>query len=836
MPQIARSARSAVSFHTADVKRIAESVGKPWFAITIGSENHNHDGRARNRIRYISDVAVGADSRYATVQRFTQPIDLVYSLLPPACLLPPARWRYSFVALVVVGGLAATAPPALHAQSAAAAADSGSAHVRVFVTTQSHPLPYATVRSDRIETRTDQDGAATLTLPAGQRTIVVRKFGFNSDSVTLTLVAGVDTVVAFSLIEQPARVAPVVVTATRTEQRVEAVPLRVEVLAGEDIGEKNAVRPGDLTQMVAEIPGVRVQPTAPGLGGATLRVQGFRGEYTEFLTDGLPLGSGGDAGFSLTEQPPLDLRQVEVIKGASSALYGPSALGGVVNFVTRRPPALGAPMVRDAVIAASSHSSTDGVAFTAGRLSPSLGYTILGGAHHDPATDSDHDGWADVVQSSRAEIRPRLFWTGANGSNLLGTIGASTDERRGGTVAGKSTPAGTSFVDELNNRHVDAGLVGKIVLAPGTAINVRSSFTTLRRSRTLGGVPENDRSHAGLAEASFLAARGRLIWVAGAAVQTDAYRNLNVSGFDYSFMTTSAFAQLTAVANDWVSMSATVRCDHHNVYGTVCAPLAAVLLRQPSGWSERFSGGLGSFAPTPLTEETQAIGLSRARPFTGPNSAPHTFERARYASFDLGYHRGALDVNATAFASDILHALTTHELASGPYALELLNAPSPTRTRGLDIFAVYTADPVSVTAFYSILHAREYSFDRVSAGSTPLQTVPLNPSRRAGLDVALDVDETGTRVAIEAYYTGEQFIQDDPYRSTTRPYTTIELLATQTVGPVQLFASAENISNVLQTQFDPLLLPAQSRTGRWTTDVWAPLEGRVVRAGLRTAF
>jgi hypothetical protein len=39
-------------------------------------------------------------------------------------------------------------------------------------------------------------------------------------------------------------------------------------------------------------------------------VPGFRGEYTKFLTDGLPLGSAGDAGFWLVEQPPLDLAQV----------------------------------------------------------------------------------------------------------------------------------------------------------------------------------------------------------------------------------------------------------------------------------------------------------------------------------------------------------------------------------------------------------------------------------------------------------------------------------------------------------------------------------------------
>ncbi len=758
------------------------------------------------------------------------------SSLLPLLLLRGVQCRI-VAALVASGVWIAVAPVRLRAQKGVVAvADSDRARIRVVVTAQGDPLPDVVVRSGRSGVRTDEQGTAVLTLAAGQRTIVVSKLGFRSDSAMLVLAPATDSTLAFSLIEQATQVAPVVVTATRTEQRVEAVPLRVEVLAGEDIGEKNVVRPGDLTQMVAEIPGVRVQPIAPGLGGATLRVQGFRGEYTEFLTDGLPLGSAAEAAFSLVQQAPLDLAQVEVVKGASSALYGPSALGGVVNFVTRRPPSLGGPAVRDAVVAASSHGALDDVVFIADRLTPSFGYTLLGGAHHDLTTDGDRDGWADVVHSSRAEVRPRLYWTGANGSNLLATVGAATDDRRGGTVGGSTTPAGTPFVEQLATRHADAGIVGKIVLNPGTAINLRSSIAAVQRSRMLGSTLELDRSHTGLADASITAAQGQFILVAGAALQADAYRNLDVSGFNYGFVTTSAFAQLTAVANDLLSASATARCDHHNVYGTTCAPLAAILLRQPSGWTERLSGGLGSFAPTPLTEETQATGLLRTRPFTGTGSVSHTVERARYASFDLGYHRGALDVNATAYASDILYPLTTHELASGPYALELLNAPSPTRTRGVDLFAVYTADPVSVTAFYSVLEAREFSFDRAGAGRTPLQPVPLNPSHRAGLDVALDIDETGTRVAVEAYYTGKQFVQDDPFRSVTRPYTTVELLATQTVGHVQLFASAENVTDGLQTRFDPLLLPRQSRTGRWTTEVWAPLDGRVVRAGLRTSF
>ena len=68
-----------------------------------------------------------------------------------------------------------------------------------------------------------------------------------------------------------------------------------------------------------------------------MRIQGLRGRYSQMLADGLPLyGAQGDS-LSMLQVPPLDLGQVEVIKGVASALYGASALGGVINLVSRRP-------------------------------------------------------------------------------------------------------------------------------------------------------------------------------------------------------------------------------------------------------------------------------------------------------------------------------------------------------------------------------------------------------------------------------------------------------------------------------------------------------------------
>jgi iron complex outermembrane receptor protein len=74
--------------------------------------------------------------------------------------------------------------------------------------------------------------------------------------------------------------------------------------------------------------GMRVQATSPSIGAASVRVQGMMGRYTRFLSDGLPLFGQQVGGLGLLQIPPMDLAQVEVIKGAG-------AMGGVVNRPTQ---------------------------------------------------------------------------------------------------------------------------------------------------------------------------------------------------------------------------------------------------------------------------------------------------------------------------------------------------------------------------------------------------------------------------------------------------------------------------------------------------------------------
>ncbi len=56
------------------------------------------------------------------------------------------------------------------------------------------------------------------------------------------------------------------------------------------------------------------------------------------------------------------------------------------------------------------------------------------------------------------------------------------------------------------------------------------------------------------------------------------------------------------------------------------------------------------------------------------------------------------------------------------------------------------------------------------------------------------------------------------------------------IGQVVVHLNGENLTNVRQTHYDPLLLPTPREGGRWTTDEWAPLEGRLLNLGVRIGF
>jgi len=283
-------------------------------------------------------------------------------------------------------------------------------------------------------------------------------------------------------------------------------------------------------------------------------------------------------------------------------------------------------------------------------------------------------------------------------------------------------------------------------------VMARFSATEQQHRHQFGEVIENDRHELLFGEVSVRGSIGRNTWVAGAAAQRDAYRPQNVPRFAYTYVVPGVFVQEDVNIAHWLSISASARADFHNRYGTFLSPRLSALVRW-AGFTSRLSAGQGFFAPTSLTEETEAAGLSRlALP------RPLVAERGRSASVDLTRAFGPFSVTTTLFASNISHPVYVDRGTN----YQIFNLPAPTRNRGVEMLATWRKAPFSATASYTYVRSSE--LDPV-AGRVE---VPLTPRHSFGL-VGMWEKEGVARFGIECYYTGRATSRVQPVQRVLIP-------------------------------------------------------------------
>jgi outer membrane receptor for ferrienterochelin and colicins len=689
------------------------------------------------------------------------------------------------------------------------------ATVQIVVTSGGQPVAGAQVVANGETRQTGTDGRVSLRVPVGIVQMTVVKEGFNPESVRVTASGDPTQTVPVALEPQSTMEERITVSATRTDTRVEDQPMRVEVLGTDEIEEKQLMTPGDIVMMLNEMGGLRVQATSPSLGAASVRVQGMRGRYTRFLSDGLPLFGADVGGLGLLQIPPTDLGQVEVIKGVASALYGAGALGGVVDLMSRRP---AKDPAREVLINRTTLSGTDAVLFASQPLRQHLSGTLLVGGHWQQNTDVDGDGWADLAGYSRGVVRPRLFWSDDNGRSLFATAGVTWERRQGGTVDGASLPATRSaFTESLETARFDGGIVAQTLVAEKYVLTARFSATRKQQDHSVGGAFEHSAQDTVFSELAVRGTAPRQTWVAGVAFERATLDPRERPDLGSAYNVPGVFAQDDVVVRRWLSLSASGRVDAHSEFGTFVSPRVSALVRD-GGWSSRLSIGTGFFAPTALTEETEAAGLARLRIPSALKA-----ERGTSTSLDVTRTAGPLTVTGTIFRYDVRDPVVV-ERAS--YTLS--NVAEPTVNRGIEALVTIRHPPFSVTGTYTYVNASEG--DGVERGD-----IPLTPRHSAGLVGMWEREGLG-RAGIEAYFTGRQRLEDNPYRSQSAAYVLFGALVERRVGPVRIFVNAENLGNVRQSHWDPLIRPSIAADGRWTVDAWAPLDGRVLNGGVRFAF
>jgi outer membrane receptor for ferrienterochelin and colicins len=615
------------------------------------------------------------------------------------------------------------------------------------------------------------------------------------------------------------------VRASRLGRIVTESATRTEIISGEEIQEKALMRPGNISMLVAETGGVRVQTTSPALGSANIRLQGMYGRYTQLLSDGLPLYGGQTASIGLLQIPPTDLANVEIIKGSASSLYGGSALGGVINLISRTPLD---DYEGEVLLNATSKNGQDITSYFASPLTDALSASITTGIHHQEGQDLDDDGWIDMAGYERGSVRPRFYWQDDNGANLYVTLGVTTEQRNGGTLGEATLTDGNQFPQTQDTLRTDIGFIYDQLLGEVMNLNVRGAAMNQDHEHEFGAVQEDDSHESYLIESSLSGYYDKTAWLVGLALQSEKFESDTFPELNYSYQVPGLFSQLDYEASDDFSMSLSVRTDRHSEYGTQVSPRIS-LLYSPENWTIRGAYGQGFFAPSPFIEDIDEAGLSRLEPLESLDE-----ERASTASIDISYVLGGLETSLTLFASDIDNVTELEVIDGVGEALgkqvRIVNADSKTDISGAELLLRYRWQDIKFTGSYLYTDATkegDYGVDRV-----PLA---LTPKHSAGLVVMWE--EHGSHLlGFEAYYTGTQQLENNPYRERSEPYWHLGLLGQITIGQVSLFVNAENLLNVRQTKEDSLVLLKQAPSGRWTTDIWSRNDGFTVNAGLRFQF
>lgn len=689
------------------------------------------------------------------------------------------------------------------------------------------PLLGATIKllGTSIGIAADATGLASLNnIPSGKRLIQYSYIGFQTktDTLTFPLAKTTPVIILLEAAEKDEELEEVVVSATRSSRTIDNIPTRVEVIAGEELDEKGNMKPGDIRMLLAESTGIQTQQTSATSGNSSIRIQGLDGKYTQIIRDGFPLYSGFSGGLGLLQIAPLDLQQVEVIKGSSSTLYGGGAIAGLVNLVSKKPTE---DRQLNFLLNGTSALGLDASSFYAQKFEK-IGVTIYGAYNKGTAYDPSDIGLTAIPKFDRFTLNPKIFFYFNDATTLSAGINATTEKRVGGDleyVKGNGNAIHSYFEKNKTGRYSSqVELAHK--LNDKEKLTIRNSVSYYDRSIGLPNYLFSGVQVSSYSEANYSRNGEKADWVLGLNLLTDNFKedhNSNNALRSYNYNTFGAFVQNTWNVSGKVSIESGVRGDYHNEYGFFFLPKISGLWKINEHFSTRLGGGLGYKAPTVFTEDAERIQFRNVLPIDVANTKA---ERSYGANYDVNYRTSLFDgnvgfsINQMFFYTRINNPILLSPATGGNLAYVQPNGNLD--TKGMETNAKVTYGDFKLFIGYTLADVNQHT------GNTN-NPYPLVSKHRLNNVLMYEVEDQW-KIGAEAYYFSKQRLNDG---AIGKSYWTAGLMAEKIWERFSIFVNFENFTNTRQTKFDSIY--TGSITSPVFRDIYAPVDGFVVNGGIK---
>lgn len=682
------------------------------------------------------------------------------------------------------------------------------------------PLGGATISIPQLKRTTvaNTNGVAIINnLPAGTYPTQFSYVGYEDTTFTLTL-PYTDTL----FIELPPAVKEeeqVIINSTRTNNRIADLPLRVEVLGTEELTEESGIKPGNIASLLGDLSVIHVQNTSSVTGSTIIRLQGLDGRYTQLLRDGLPVYEGLNTNFGILSIPPLDLKQVEIIKGSASTLYGGGAIAGLINFISKTPklqPEL-------TVLVNRSTLKEDNANIYYAQRWKKTGFALFTGTTLQNANDVNNDGFSDVPRLRQYNLHPKLFFYPSDHQTLTIAYNGTIEDRKGGDmyVLEHNKTVDHQFIEtDKSNRH-SADLQYHQQFANNGNLVVKSSGSLFNLHSTEPGFSLQGQQVNSYTEASYNQKTGSNDLVGGINYLTESFtkKKGDTSQFtSYHYNTIGAFIQDDWHITDQFMVEGGMRADYHNEWGWFALPRIAFMYKPVKPLSIRLSAGAGYKVPNVFTQQSEQAQLIDMNPSVTNLKA----EKSKGVNCDINYHtkwqEWEFTINQALYYTNINNPVLPVLQSNGKYTLT--NQPFHTESTGTDTYVLLAFNDLELYAGYN------HTIAHYTQGKK--NYLLFAPQDKFGATLAYEIKDQW-RMGIETSWVGNQYIN---YNQKAPNYWFWAAMIQRNIGHhLSIVLNGENLFDSRQGKNEPLFYG--SRTYPTFFPVWGPIEGRVINLSVK---